>query len=159
MPQNRPVVFVRGNSYDDLPDPWSKLNPSSVKSTISTLFPRIGRIDLPLNPLIPYAGTGFVVGDGLLMTNRHVAQLFSGGLGMSIKYQTGGSAIDFKRQIDTADDDHPAFLIVKGVEMIHPFWDMALLRVEGLPSSPMRKLTRRAMDFPDRRKTSPAASP
>ena len=129
------MVFVRANSYDDVPDPWSKLNPAPVKSDISALFPKIGRIDLPLNPLIPYGGTGFVVGDGLLMTNRHVAQLFSGGLGMSIKYQTGGSAIDFKRQIDTADDDHTAFLNVKGVEMIHPFWDMALLRVEGLPSS------------------------
>jgi endonuclease G, mitochondrial len=129
------VVFVRGNSYDDVPDPWSKLNPASVKSSISALFPKIGRIDLPLNPLIPYGGTGFVVGDGLLMTNRHVAQLFSGGLGMSVKYRTGGSAIDFKRQIDTADDDHTAFLNVRGVEMIHPFWDMALLRVEGLPSS------------------------
>ena len=58
---------------------------SSVKSTISARFPKIGRIDLPLNLLIPYGGTGFVVGDGLLMTNRHVAQLFSGGLRMSIK--------------------------------------------------------------------------
>jgi endonuclease G, mitochondrial len=135
MPQNRPVVFVRDNSYDDVPDPWSKLNPASVKSSISALFSKIGRIELPLNPLIPYGGTGFVVGDGLLMTNRHVAQLFSSGLGMRIKYQTGGSAIDFKRQIDTADDDRTAFLSVKGVEMIHPFWDMALLRVEGLPSS------------------------
>ena len=135
MPQNRPVVFVRGDSYDDVPDPWSKLNPAPVKSSISALFPKIGRIDLPLNPLIPYGGTGFIVGDGLLMTNRHVAQLFSGGLGMSVKYRTGGSAIDFKRQIDTADDDHTAFLNIRGVEMIHPFWDMALLRVEGLPSS------------------------
>jgi endonuclease G len=135
MPQNRPVVFVRGSSYDDLPDPWSKLNPAGIKSSLSALFPKIGRIELPLNPLIPYGGTGFVVGDGLLMTNRHVAQLFSRGLGTSITYQTGGSAIDFKRQIDTADGDHTAFLKVTGVEMIHPFWDMALLRVEGLPSS------------------------
>src|SRR5262249_46970344 len=53
MPQNRPVVFVRGNSYDDLPDPWSKLNPTSVKSSISAVLPKIGRIELPLNPLIP----------------------------------------------------------------------------------------------------------
>ena len=134
MPQNRPVVFVRANFYDDVPDPWSKLNPAAVKSKISALFPKIGRIELPLNPLIPYAGTGFVVGDGLLMTNRHVAELFSRGLGMSIKYQSGGSAIDFKRQIDTADDDRTAFLKVTGVALIHPFWDMALLRVEGLPS-------------------------
>jgi len=135
MPQNRPVVFVRGNSYDDAPDPWSKLNPVAIKSGISALFPKIGRIELPLNPLIAYGGTGFVVGDGLLMTNRHVAQLFSRGLGMTIRYQIGGSAVDFKRQIDTPDDDHTAVLKVTGVAMIHPFWDMALLRVDGLPAT------------------------
>src|ERR1700747_2029062 len=56
MPQNRPVVFARANSYDDLPDPWTKLNPAGVKSSISALFLKIGRIELPLNPLVPYAG-------------------------------------------------------------------------------------------------------
>jgi endonuclease G len=135
MPLNRPVVFVRGNSYDDVPDPWSKLNSTAVKSTISELLPKIGRIELPFNPLVPYGGTGFIVSDDLLMTNRHVAQLFASGLGTNIKYQSGASAVDFKRQIDTAEQDHTAFLKVAGVEMIHPFWDMALLRVEGLPAS------------------------
>lgn len=42
---------------------------------------------LPNSPSIPYAGTGFVVGEGLLMTNRHVAQLFSQGVGTQIRYR------------------------------------------------------------------------
>ena len=28
LPQNRPVVFVRGDSYDDVEHPWEKLNPT-----------------------------------------------------------------------------------------------------------------------------------
>jgi DNA/RNA endonuclease G (NUC1) len=135
MPKNRPVVFVRGDSlYDDIPDPWLSLNAPTIKAKIAHLLPAIGRIELPLSQLIPYGGTGFIVGKGRLMTNRHVAQLFSQGLGTQIQYQAGGSAIDFKRQVDTPDSDHSSYFKVLGVEMIHPFWDMALLRVDGLPT-------------------------
>ena len=79
---NRPVVFVRGDSYDDLCDPWASLNTPEIKTRLGALFPLIGRIEVPTNPLIPYAGTGFVVGNGLVATNRHVAQIFARGLGL-----------------------------------------------------------------------------
>jgi Trypsin-like peptidase domain len=86
--QNRPVVFVRGNSYDDFGAPWSNLNAAEV--------------------------------------------IISQGLGLTIRYRAGDAAIDFKRQIDTPEDDRSAYFAVSGVEMIHPYWDMALLRVDGL---------------------------
>jgi endonuclease G len=77
MRQNRPVLFVRGDSYDDVDEPWRSLNDAAVKTRLSALFPFIGRIELPTSPILPYAGTGFVVGKGLVATNRHVAQIFS----------------------------------------------------------------------------------
>jgi endonuclease G len=141
MPKYRPVVFVRGDSYDDVPEPWLSLNSAKVKSSIARLLPAIGRIELPLSQFIPYGGTGFVVGKGRLMTNRHVAQLFSQGLGTHVKYQTGGSAVDFKRQIDTPDSDQSAYFKVRGIEMIHPYWDMAILNVDGLPAAKMLRLS------------------
>jgi len=141
MPENRPVVFIRGVSYDDCPNPWGSLNGPDVKARISGLFPSIGRIEVPNLPQFPYAGTGFVVGKGLLMTNRHVAALFSTGLGTHIVYHAGDSAIDFKRQINTVDSDRSAYLAVRGVEMVHPYWDMALLNVDELPTDKMLKLS------------------
>lgn len=141
LPQNRPVVFVRGNSYDDVDAPWQSLNAPDVKSRIGKLLPGVGRIELPLSPSIPYGGTGFVVGNGLLMTNRHVAQLFSHGLGLKIRYQTGGAGVDFKKQVDTPPDDRSTYLIVRGIQMIHPYWDMALLKVDGLPGSSLLRLS------------------
>src|SRR4051812_14334430 len=39
LPQNRPVVFVRGDSYDSVDEPWQKLNPPGVKAKISRWFP------------------------------------------------------------------------------------------------------------------------
>jgi len=141
LPRNRPVVFVRGNSYDDLDGPWTSLNDDDTKRRIAPLLPLIGRVEVPSSPILPYAGTGFVVGQGLIATNRHVAQLFSQGLGLTIRYRAGDAAIDFKRQIDAPDDESAAYLAVRAVEMIHPYWDMALLRVDGLPTDRMLRLS------------------
>jgi len=132
--ENRPVTFVRKGTYDDLSDPWTALNTADVKQRINPLLPQIGRIELPPPSPVPYVGTGFIVGPGLLATNRHVAQQFCGGLGTKIRYREGGAAVNFAREIDTSDDDHSADLAVLSVEMIHPYWDMALLRVAGLPT-------------------------
>jgi endonuclease G, mitochondrial len=141
MKENRPVVFVRGNSYDDVGNPWSSLNAAEVKTRLSDLFPLIGRIELPNSTLLPYAGTGFVVGKGLVATNRHVAQIFAQGIGLTIRYRGGDAAIDFKRQVDTPEEDRSGYLSVRGVEMIHPYWDMALLQVDGLPTDKMLRLS------------------
>lgn len=144
MPRYRPVVFVRGSSYDDVEDPWTALNDSAVRARIDPLLPLIGRIEVPNSLLLPYAGTGFVVGQNLLMTNRHVAMLFSQGLGLKIRYRSGDAAVDFKRQIDTAQDDDAGYFTVQSVEMIHPFWDMALLRVTQLPFNQALRLSVRS---------------
>jgi endonuclease G, mitochondrial len=143
LPQNRPVVFVKGDFYDDVEHPWEKLNPSDVKARISRAFPSIGRIEVPNMPQLPYGGTGFVVGKRLVMTNRHVAGLFSSGLGLKIAYNPGDSMINFRRQIDSHDLDGNAYVEVLGVEMIHPYWDMALLRVADLPDDRVLALSTR----------------
>ena len=141
LPRNRPVAFVRGNSYDDLDGPWVSLNDDVVKRRIASLLPLIGRVEVPSSPILPYAGTGFVVGQGLIATNRHVAQIFAQGLGLTIRYRAGDAAIDFKRQVDAPDDERTAYLSVRAVEMIHPYWDMALLRVDGLPTDRILRLS------------------
>ncbi len=141
LPRNRPAVFVRGDSYDNLDDPWLSFNGDDVRKRIAALLPLVGRVEVPTSPILPYAGTGFVVGKGLIATNRHVAQLFCRGLGLTIRYRAGDAAIDFKRQVDSAEDDSANFFTVNAVEMIHPHWDMALLRVDRLPTDNMLKLS------------------
>jgi endonuclease G len=141
LKENRPVVFVKDGSYDALGEPWLSLNKPEVKAVIDPLLPLIGRVEVPRSPVLPYAGTGFIVGNGLIATNRHVAQLFSQGVGLTIRYRLGDAAIDFRREVDTPDDDHSAYVTVTGVEMIHPYWDMALLRVANLPTTKVLPLS------------------
>jgi endonuclease G len=134
MPQNRPVVFIRTDRYDDLSGIWTSLNAADVRARLTPRLSSIGRIELPHATWLPYGGTGFIVGTNLLMTNRHVARLFADGLGPTqrLSYHPGDAAIDFHRQVDSPADDRTAYFNVVKVEMIHPYWDMALLRVDGL---------------------------
>ncbi len=135
MPRERPVAFVRDDLYSPLEAPWMHLNDDRVRDRFKMLMPSIGRIELPNSTWIPYGGTGFVVGPNLLMTNRHVAGLFAQGLGVrNLVYHTGDAAIDFKREVDTPESESHA-VRVAAVVMIHPYWDMAILRVEGLPAT------------------------
>jgi hypothetical protein len=56
VPRNRPVTFVRGDSYDDLQDPWHSFNGADVKRRIATLLPLIGRVEVPSSPNIAIRG-------------------------------------------------------------------------------------------------------
>ena len=133
VPDKRPAEFIRQGTFSVSHRLWQHLERSEFKQPIERAIPSIGRVELPSNPSIPFGGTGFVVGDGLLMTNRHVAHLFTSGLGQRVKFIPGETAaVDFKREYDS--DEADPFEIVK-VLMIHPYWDMALLRVKGLPAS------------------------
>ncbi len=132
LPDRRPVVLIQEGVYGELGDPWTALNAPAIRSRLTPIIRSIGRIELPGFPAIPYGGTGFVVGDDLMMTNRHVARLFADGLGLTIRYRQGDAAVDFLREAGLAEPEPDTLLKVVAVEMVHPFWDMAILRVEGL---------------------------
>ncbi len=140
LPKYRPVVDVINDSFDKPEDPWTHFGSGQRKRNIVAAIPSIGRIELPKHPSLPYGGTGFVVGDNLIMTNRHVAEIFATGLGQkSLAFKQGlSSAIDFIQEIKPRTSTP---LNVKKVLMIHPYWDMAILEVEGLqPDHPKLKL-------------------
>ncbi len=132
LPRYRPVVDVLNDSFHQPPPPWTHLGSGDYRRRIEDAVPSIGRVEVPGHPSIPYAGTAFVVGPGLLMTNRHVAEIFTAGLGRrDIVFRPGlGAAVDFKQEVYPSP---PALAKVRRVLMIHPYWDCALLQVEGLP--------------------------
>ena len=150
LPNERPVVDVVNGTYATPPAPFKHLGKKSARATIQAALPAIGRVELPDHPSLPYGGTGFVVGDGLLMTNRHVAELFATGLGReTLSFIPGQSAaVDFLRE-----RDRPESLLfqIRRVAMVHPYWDMALLVVEGLASvTPLSLSTAHPEDLRER---------
>ncbi len=132
LPGERPVLDVRGGEFSRPMAPFKHFDREPIRGFIEAAIPSVGRIDVPDAPHIPYAGTGFIVGPELLMTNRHVAEIFTIGLGRErLRFRNGYSpALDLVRET-TDQDAH--YVRIRDVAMVHPYWDMALLIVDGLP--------------------------
>ena len=139
LPAERPVIDIVDDSYGAVEAPFGHLATGDARRHIEAVIPAVGRIGLPDRPRIPYAGTGFVVGDGLLMTNRHVASLFASGLGREgVAFQSGQSAdVDFRQELGGSA---PRLFEIARIVLVHPYWDMALLEVRGLDIAPLRLL-------------------
>jgi endonuclease G len=134
IPDLRPAIDIVGGKFRSNHALWTHLSTdAAIRGRIETAIPSVGRIELPGHPLLPYGGTGFVVGKNLLMTNRHVAAIFASGLGTrSVAFKSGAKVgIDFLRE---RGGGAGSVTTVGRVIMIHPYWDMAIVEVENLPS-------------------------
>jgi endonuclease G len=133
LPRIRPVLDVVDGDFQTDHPLWAKLNTDDgIRTRLKAAIPAIGRIELPGQSAIPYGGTGFIVGDRLVMTNRHVAAIFASGLGTrSVTFKPGARAgIDLRRELERPTGPT---LALKRVLMVHPYWDMALLELESMP--------------------------
>ena len=129
-----PAIDIIDNAFQVTHPLWTHFSTdAAIHARIEKVIPSIGRIELLGHPSLPYGGTGFVVGNGLIMTNRHVAEIFASGVGdRHVRFVNGSAAgIDFLRERSRTTG--PTFRVSR-VKMIHPYWDMALLEVDGLPA-------------------------
>lgn len=133
VPYLRPVYNIVKDSFADPPSPWISLCAPLHRRNLETAIRAIGRLEIVGLPGVPYGGTGFIVGPNLVLTNRHVAELFTPGVGLvNLVFRSGRSAgIDLKQE---AGSNESILLKVVRVRMVHPWWDAAFLEVEGIPA-------------------------
>ncbi len=137
LPGERPVIDVTGGTYQTPAFPFEFLGRPRERELLEAALPAIGRVELPQDPLRPFGGTAFFVGEGLLLTNRHVAQLFASGHGHpgsgTLSYRPGAAALDTRREVHPSGTPEPApvLLEVEDVALIHPYWDAAVLAVRA----------------------------
>lgn len=131
IPDKRPAVLIQDGDYAIPNKDWRHLNADTVRAVLKPAIAAVCRIEIPGHPRSPYAGTGFIVGDGLLMTNRHVASLFSSGIGRNgiMLMPEMRPGVDFRKEQDRNERETYG---VAGVTMVHPYWDMALVKLTGL---------------------------
>ena len=122
----RPSHKIEDGKFLPFPGEFGYLSKKgSIRKKLRSSFGSIGRIDIPERST--YGGTGFVVGKNLVMTNRHVAELFTRGVGrVNVKILLKESEIDFNEEPSDAAD---GFALTDCI-MIHPYWDMALFKAD-----------------------------
>jgi hypothetical protein len=115
----RPAIPVASGRFANPPKQWSFLSASA--EVIDSRLASVGRIDAPAG--IPL-GTGFLVGDAVVMTNRHVAEL----LVTEVATFRTDAVIDFSRELD----GNSAPFAISNVLYVSsdPAVDLALLAVE-----------------------------
>lgn len=145
----RPSHIIEDGKFSPFPGEFGYLTKrGSIRKGLASAFKSIGRIDIPERST--YGGTGFVVGHNLVMTNRHVAELFTSGVGKTnVTIRLKESEIDFNEEPSDIADGFPLTECV----MIHPYWDMALFRADlpkakslSLAVTPYKELLKNKQD-------------
>lgn len=136
---DRPALLVQNDRCAPAADPWTQPL-SDGDSAISARLPRVGRIEIQIGDTVREIATGFVVGDGLIMTNRHVVEAIAFPANPSgsdptddtpIKWQIRQnlrSQINFKAEYMVSDNSH-IFPLTQEPVYTHPRFDLGLIRI------------------------------
>jgi endonuclease G len=75
----RPVLKVRNDDFDlaELDTDFWKSSLEQHRAALRSVIRSVGRIELVNNPYFTWVGTGWVVADDVIVTNRHVASEFA----------------------------------------------------------------------------------
>ena len=146
----RPVQLIRKSTFrgtaDDFPEAQEILGRlASGRAALESAIPSSGRIDLR-NHRLDWAGTGWVVGPQLVVTNRHVAEQFArpDGDGFAFRQLVPGrpvhATVDWRQEFQEPAESRFRVREVLWIEP-EPSFDVALLRLaesgeDGEPCPP-----------------------
>lgn len=136
----RPAPLSHKGTLAPLPsaEGSSTYNPITVKlwdgfrEKVKPFIYSIGRLDRTSGSN-PEIGTGFLVADNVLLTNRHVLEHLSFG---AYALEEGQAVVRFYQESGVPDPTPNAFPIT-GVVAIHPTFDIALLQVGLVTKRPV----------------------
>ncbi|HEV8606551.1 MAG TPA: DNA/RNA non-specific endonuclease [Tepidisphaeraceae bacterium] len=139
----RPSLLIR-NDRIDLPDSAElRKRVQRAQPFLEPRLPSVGRVELIDHPSMLYAGTGWVIGDGVIVTNRHVAEVFAARGAKSIIFRRNflgdsmGAKVDFCEEYDI---DKSFEIAVEKVLFIEDHDDMlpdvALLKLKSSANLP-----------------------
>ena len=107
---DRPTVLVVDDTWEPPDNPSMSAELEAARPKLEVILGRIGRVEFRNVPML-WGGTGWVVEDRILVTNRHVAELVAqadGRGGFRFKSTLAGVAaearVDFKAEFGAEDD-------------------------------------------------------
>ncbi|XXY50215.1 trypsin-like peptidase domain-containing protein [Sorangium sp. So ce269] len=133
---DRPVCEIQDDTFPEMDGPWRDVE--ACRAAVELAIQCVGRVDLAGHPSLAYGGTGFLVGPRTLATNRHVAELFAQGRGARLTFTPGlRASLDLKHEHARASS--MSFDILEPL-LLHPYWDVALMRVRAVDEPPFLRL-------------------
>ncbi len=123
--EGRPAILIQDGRFFSPPLGWTHLE--DRRAEIEAVFPSVGRIEVSGHPRFEWVGTGWMAGDGVVLTNRHVAKEFTRRVGRKWQFEAGMEAkIDFAEEFGGAA---PREFPITEVIAVHDELDVAVLKV------------------------------
>jgi endonuclease G len=103
----RPVLLVRDDTFEPPESGVWRQRLMASRAKIESIIPSVGRVEISNHPDFDWAGTGWMIADDVIVTNRHVALTFArrqGNQFVFLKSFLGpmSSRVDFKEEHDTS---------------------------------------------------------
>lgn len=143
----RPVLTIRDNrATTEFLGPESRVwgeRVEAARSVLDRIIPAVGRVEMNNNPDYAWGGTGWLVADDIVVTNRHVARLF-GRLGSTgaFTFRIGVNGGPMTSRIDFLEEDQRLASLEYTVSSI--LW----IAPASQPDVAFLRLTRAAGDRP-----------
>jgi endonuclease G len=140
LTKGRPVLDIKaGTMVVEITEVESQIwkqRLTNANSLLAPNIPAVGRIELANHPRgVEWIGTGWVIRDNIIVTNRHVAEIFGEADGDGFLFRPGfdstpmKATIDFLEEFDSGSSlEFPLFKIVHIERGSGP--DLAFLRIE-----------------------------
>lgn len=131
---NRPSFLIQQNTFDPSPsETWKNLL-SPYMDILNSTISAVGRIEMKNHSSLDWAGTGFLVDENIIVTNRHVAEHFSQTTAQGYEWKTNARGKIVKARIDFREEyQNPVEQEMEVVKILHieprPGPDIALVRV------------------------------
>lgn len=137
-PNARPVLLIRDNqATTEFLGPDSQVwagRIASAKAALDLVIPAVGRVEVGNNPDFTWVGTGWLVADDTIVTNRHVAQEFGKRGANTFSFRAGVNGGPMTSRIDFLEEHQRLASLEYAVKSI--LWiatsgelDVAFLRV------------------------------
>lgn len=123
----RPAILIQEGDFMEPPKAWEDLKP--MRAAVQAVIQRVGRIEVAGNPNFDWLGTGFLAGDGTVLTNRHVAQEFARNAAPDAWTFRAPMTASLDLKAEFGGQDSLEFAVTEIVG-IHDALDLAVLRVE-----------------------------
>jgi hypothetical protein len=123
----RPVLMIQDGHFEKPPEKWSILE--AKRSSIESVTRSVGKIEKLIDGKREFLGTGFLIGKQVVMTNRHVLELFGvKGEKRWIIQRPAEPTIDYDGEYHTTARRDFA---MEEVIAVHDQLDLALVRVSS----------------------------
>lgn len=108
-PLARPVLTIRDNRVTtEFLGPDSQVWAARIeaaRSVLDRVIPAIGRVEVNNHPDFPWVGTGWLVADDIIVTNRHVAREFGRLAAGGFTFRTGLNGGPMSSRVDFLEED------------------------------------------------------